>query len=362
MRISNFVGNEFFFPDNLSPHKNVDFRHGMLMTIVSRVLEQKDHIRILEIGSWCGVSSLIFAEAIQKFSKGEVPNPDSFLLCVDPWTPYLDNADLAHQEHYRLMEQAAASDAVYETFRHNTALGARLTGVRIDHVRGDSRSVLPYLRNEYFDIVYIDGSHYYEAVKSDIEHAMRLVESGGFICGDDLEGQLHDVDEEQCVANRNSDFIRDVRTGGQYHPGVTLAVGRAFGNVSNYGGFWVARKGADGYEKVAVDALRCFAPLFLSPEEGKAFQEKMNGITPTSDVPPLLNPEFIEELGTYNIIRYRQQFYCIPHHAGPFSTAPDWLETLNGWGVIRSTLEEARAECRFLTERRAEREARRRTV
>jgi hypothetical protein len=41
--------------------------------------------------------------------------------------------------------------------------------------------------DNYFDIVYIDGSHDYESVMADIKAWTPKIKPGGFICGDDYE-------------------------------------------------------------------------------------------------------------------------------------------------------------------------------
>lgn len=47
--------------------------------------------------------------------------------------------------------------------------------------------------DDFFDIVYIDASHDYEAVKNDIEHWIKKVKKGGYICGDDYISGWSDV-------------------------------------------------------------------------------------------------------------------------------------------------------------------------
>ena len=51
--------------------------------------------------------------------------------------------------------------------------------------RGFSTEILSQFPDEYFDWVYIDGNHYYEYVKRDIELSFRKTKIGGFITGDD---------------------------------------------------------------------------------------------------------------------------------------------------------------------------------
>jgi hypothetical protein len=45
-------------------------------------------------------------------------------------------------------------------------------------------------RDDYFDILYIDGGHAYDVVKSDVEHYAPLVKSGGYLVIDDCNNQL----------------------------------------------------------------------------------------------------------------------------------------------------------------------------
>ncbi len=56
--------------------------------------------------------------------------------------------------------------------------------------------------NDYFDWVYIDGDHFYEGVKKDLEEYFPKVKKGGYISGDDYvigglwsEGVKRAVDE-----------------------------------------------------------------------------------------------------------------------------------------------------------------------
>jgi hypothetical protein len=76
--------------------------------------------------------------------------------------------------------------------------------------------------------------------------------AGGYICGDDLELQMGEVDRNLASAHRDKDLVRDASTGTDFHPGVTLAVGEFFGEVSAYAGFWVMQKAGGAWRKVAL--------------------------------------------------------------------------------------------------------------
>ena len=56
-------------------------------------------------------------------------------------------------------------------------------GNNIRLIKGDSAAVLSELRStgEFFDFIFIDGNHKYEATKIDYENSLRLLNPGGFI-------------------------------------------------------------------------------------------------------------------------------------------------------------------------------------
>ena len=120
---------------------------------------------------------------------------------------------------------------------------------RVILLRIDSRVALPTLQDEAFDIIFIDGDHSYEFVKSDITHAKRLVRLGGIIVGDDLELQFPSVDspyhKEQVELKNHFCSAPDNSMG--YHPGVTQAVWEEFGQVNNPLGLWAVRKVGEGF-------------------------------------------------------------------------------------------------------------------
>ena len=95
-------------------------------------------------------------------------------------------------------------------------------------------------------MVFVDGDHSYAAVLTDIRAATALIKDGGLLCGDDLERQIFEIDEVYARTQIESDYIRDPRSGQEYHPGVTLAVERLFGEVSQVAGCWAVRKARHG--------------------------------------------------------------------------------------------------------------------
>jgi hypothetical protein len=185
-------------------------------------------IKMLEIGTWFGEGSTrVWVESLPQHSA---------MVLVDAWTPYVSAADLSGgAPGYKSM-----NDMTFSAF-HNTALRvldyeAQRPDMDISLVRAKSSSFLKLLTGE-FDLIYVDGSHYYDAIKEDLINAKRAVnKSFGIICGDDYE-MGHDEELLQvAVANRDRDFI--FHTKGHFHPGVLLAIAEEFGQVNMKDGFW----------------------------------------------------------------------------------------------------------------------------
>lgn len=234
-------------------------------------------IEILEVGVWMGASCLTWVEALNRFNDGH----GGRVTGIDPLTPYFDAAELAgHLRHDSKgvidsqtqllveMDGLLRHDFVHEILMHN--MQDILPATRFELIRKPSGEALPELADRRFDLVYIDGSHAYAPVAKDLEWACRLTQVGGIVCGDDLELQLGDVDAAFARAHADVDFPTDPRTGTQYHPGVTLAVGERFGQVANFLGFWGVRKtGETSYEPLSLANAPLVIPGHL-PESVKA--------------------------------------------------------------------------------------------
>ena len=168
---------------------------------------------ILEVGSWAGESAVLWANKIKEL------NANGRILCIDEWKPYDEILNTQPE-----MMKAFEDDRIFKLFLRNTVASG--TSEIISYIRGNSLEILPLLRRNYFNMVYVDGSHVYEYVKSDILNAMRVTKVGGVISGDDLEIQ----------ADKEPDPLL-------CHIGVTQAVWDCFcKRVSSWQGFWAMRK------------------------------------------------------------------------------------------------------------------------
>lgn len=118
---------------------------------------------MIEIGCYSGESTRVW------LGSGKIKN----IYCIDPWTGVINN-----NTHYNLdvMQKVEAK------------FNELLTDSRVTKLKGFSSVHLPTFIKSTTRIsaIYIDGDHSYEAVKKDIEMALKVLEPNGIICGHDI--------------------------------------------------------------------------------------------------------------------------------------------------------------------------------
>lgn len=240
-------------------HKNAvlsaPVRHIFMIGVVWFLKNQFNckSIKLLEIGSWFGASTLSWAQGLKEYynSEGEI-------TCIDAWEPFFDLSQHSNEDYVKEMEELLSSDYAYNVFIHN--MNTLPNGIITNHHRDKSTNILPKLDSDSFDIIFIDADHTYEPVKKDIKESLRLVKDGGIICGDDLNLQLHEIDSENAKKNKDKDFVKDPLSKKNFHPGVTLAVEEFFGEVSSWGGFWGMQKKGDNWVKFSLKDMQVVYP------------------------------------------------------------------------------------------------------
>ena len=129
----------------------------------------------VELGAWLGKSSAYLCD---KATHQEITIIDSFKGTAE----YIDS-------YYKL----AKTNDIYELFLEN--MGSRNYNV----IKATSKVAAKMFLNESLDVVFIDLTHTYEAVKEDIKLWLPKVKKGGFIAGDDYhqhwQGVIQAVDE-----------------------------------------------------------------------------------------------------------------------------------------------------------------------
>lgn len=182
--------------------------------------------RVLEIGTY-------FGEGSTKVFIDELGNRASFFV-MDKWSEYISTTDKAKTPFYRIMD-GMSYFAVTNTLRVIRGAERRKDSPSITMIRGSSNYL--FVADNFFDLVFIDGSHYYQDVRRDIEFALRILKPGGIICGDDLE--ILPSANLAAVAKQylDHDFVPDKDSLG-FHPGVALAVYELLGTVEMKAGVW----------------------------------------------------------------------------------------------------------------------------
>jgi predicted O-methyltransferase YrrM/2-polyprenyl-3-methyl-5-hydroxy-6-metoxy-1,4-benzoquinol methylase len=157
----NFTG--FFSPEN----------QDMLRYIIREKIKNIENPKILEIGSWKGLSSSIIGMELKKANKGK-------LICIDAWiNPFKDDFD---RKKYKFHLE---DNEIVATFKHNMELLDLTPYVSIMY--GISDSFHDLIKEQYFDIIFIDGDHTYMGAKNDIMNYLPKLKKDGLILGDDCE-------------------------------------------------------------------------------------------------------------------------------------------------------------------------------
>ena len=182
--------------------------------------------RVLEIGTY-------FGEGTTKVFIDGLNNQASFFV-MDKWSEYISTTDKAKTRFYRIMD-GISYFAATNTLRVIREAGKREDSPSITMIRRSADDL--FVADNSFDLVFIDGSHYYQDVRTDIEFALRILKPGGIICGDDLE--ILPSANLAAVAKQNldQDYVPNP-DGLEFHPGVALAVYELLGTVEMKAGTW----------------------------------------------------------------------------------------------------------------------------
>lgn len=256
---------ESYFGPEMSAMQGPPLRHGFFLPTAKMVCGKfKEPIRILEIGSWAGASAITWVKAFLELGRPVT------IDCVDTWAPYFD-INLEKHEHYLQMNEAAESDDIYKLFLHN--IRAEKIDAYVNIHRGRSHEILSKLDAESYHLIYIDASHLYLDVQSDVRWAKRLILDGGIICGDDLEIQANQVSSQELhnAVKSGIDFTSVASGGSSFHPGVTLAISEEFGLVSSWQGYWAVSREAGKSQPIVLDLSNANLPAHI--KKGVAFQD-----------------------------------------------------------------------------------------
>ena len=128
-------------------------------------IDKTQPINYLEIGVFYGANLISFAENYAN-------NKDSRLYCIDPWLDYNDYPEYKNSQ-----------ENTYKTFIENVENSNHKDKIIIK--RGFSNIELLKLKDDFFDVIYIDGNHEPEYVLEDAVLSFRKLKKGGIMIFDD---------------------------------------------------------------------------------------------------------------------------------------------------------------------------------
>jgi hypothetical protein len=122
-------------------------------------------IKYVEIGVFCGFNLVSVGHTFGS-------HPDSKLYAIDPWSNYEGYNEFLETQDYN-----------YRCYKNNIKVGN--IEEKVVELRGFSHEIMPKFDDNFFDIVYVDGSHQYDFVVIDCKLAAQKVKSGAYIIVDD---------------------------------------------------------------------------------------------------------------------------------------------------------------------------------
>jgi len=124
-------------------------------------------IKYLEIGTFYGANAI-------SVNYSYAQNPESEIHCIDPWEDYSDYPEYKNEQN-----------KIYNDFMSNINSCEFKDKFKIH--RGYSNVKLLEFKDDYFDIIYIDGNHEPEYIIEDAVLSFRKLKPGGFMIFDDYE-------------------------------------------------------------------------------------------------------------------------------------------------------------------------------
>lgn len=241
----------------------------------------KPGLKILEIGSWLGESTIFLGNLARKFG--------GTLTAVDWWKGNPGTS----------LEPLAAMRDIFSIF------WKRICSENLDDVviplRAHSNHAHEILRPNTFDLIFIDADHRYGQVSQDLRNYVPLAKKDrAIICGHDCEGYIQDFDPEFLEQGKDQDYYQTV------HCGVVLAVGQYFDDYSIHQSIWSATWDEPGKKWTRPDLN---LPKNLAQRQ--------------SPPPPLAISE------NYRIFRQGRRLFALPScfkDFTPYEETPEWID------------------------------------
>ena len=211
-------------------------RHKVLLNILNLLIKKKKEsgtiIEIMEIGSFCGESTIMMGNFLLK------KNIPFKITCVDIWNSFEAKSD--SNFYSSKIQQNLKNGKVFKLFKHNIKNSGFSKNVKI--IKENSNYALKNIKKK-FDLIFIDGSHSYSYVFNDIMNSKKKLNNNGYLVGDDYEISYNKTKHLNYpkLIKENVDHIYDYKNKIVMHPGVTYAVNKIFGNIQSYNGLYIQK-------------------------------------------------------------------------------------------------------------------------
>lgn len=146
--------------------------------IFKRLIEEVRPKTIIEVGSWMGFSAMIMAERCKELDL----YPE--IICIDTWLGGI--GEVEDENVKALFNRVHGLPNLYYQFLANIIQsGHHDLVIPIPNTSTVVSRMLESL-DVHADLIFIDGSHIYEDVLSDVQNYLPLLNEGGVMFGDDL--------------------------------------------------------------------------------------------------------------------------------------------------------------------------------
>lgn len=144
------------------------------LEILVNELDGNEGIKILEVGSWTGVSACVLGSLAQK-KKGH--------LTIVDWFQGNPNSHLYKEARYNNIRNILVDNLAQCGVNNYTI------------VEKPSEEAVKQFKDDTFDLIFLDGDHRYEGVKKDIQLWLPKVKRHGILCGHDCEVLYTDLQD-----------------------------------------------------------------------------------------------------------------------------------------------------------------------
>lgn len=170
----------------VNPYQNFDYTKfpqdlqgwGSQHPLFEQVINASNPRLILEVGTWKGASAIHMASLLK------AKQLDSAIICIDTWLGGLDNISDDPISGINQYRQYGYPNLYYQFLANVLYTQTQDYIIPLPNTSPIASKYLLKL-NLKADLIYIDGSHDEDDVYADLVNYWKLLNSGGFMIGDD---------------------------------------------------------------------------------------------------------------------------------------------------------------------------------